>query len=131
MEQLSLVHEDIYDALRTCVQAAGGAKAIGHLLWPELKPDKAGNRLADAMNAMKRDVLNPEQVLLILREGRKAGCHAAMYFIADECDYQRPQPIEPEDEKARLQREYVEAVQQLQKLTSQIEHVNALQVVGK
>lgn len=130
MEQLNLVHEDIYDALRTCVQALGGAKKVGSMLWPELSADKAGNRLNDALNTSKRDVLNPEQVLLILHESRKASCHVAMYFITDECEYERPRPIEPESEFARLQREHIEAIKTIKTMTERMEQMLALREVS-
>jgi len=130
MEQMTLVHEDIYEALRTCVQALGGSKKVGVRLWPELAADKAGNRLSDALNAGKRDVLNPEQVMLILRESRRINCHVAMYYLADACDYHRPDPLEPSDELALLQREYIQSVKQQQQLAKRMEQMLSLREVG-
>lgn len=130
MEQLNLVHEDFYDALRTCVQSLGGNKKVGVLLWRELGADKAGNRLSDALNSAKRDVLNPEQVLLILREARRVNCHVGMHYLADSCDYHRPDPIEPADELALLQREYIQSVKQQQQLAKRMEQMLSLREVG-
>lgn len=45
-------------------------------------------------------------------------------YIARECGYADPAPIEPEDEIARLQREFVEATKQLGALAAQIEKMN-------
>jgi len=49
---------------------------------------------------------------------------AAINYIARECGYADPAPIEPEDEIARLQREFVEATKQLGALAVQIEKMN-------
>jgi hypothetical protein len=125
-DQFSLFHEDIYEALRTCVQALGGAKRVGHELWPDMPPDKAGNRLNDALSRNKRDVLNPEQLLLILRKAREAGCHAGMYFIAEQCDYSRPSPVEPLDELADLQKQYIQAVKAQQAMLERMERLQSL-----
>ena len=130
MLQESLFHEDIYDALRTCVQALGGAKRVGSLLWPELPADKAGNRLNDALNTARREVLNPEQVLLIMAEARKVDCHAAMHFIAQSCNYQEPAPIQPRDEMAELQRQFVQSQKQMKRMLERMEHLHGLKDVG-
>lgn len=126
MNQESLFHEDIYDALRSCIQALGGAKKVGAKMWPELAADKAGNRLNDSLNTQRREHLNPEQVLFILSESRKINCHLGMHYLADRCDYKRPEAIEPEDEMAKLQREYIQMVRQMQKIAGQLQHVSEM-----
>ncbi|MEW8193920.1 MAG: hypothetical protein AB2793_09425 [Candidatus Thiodiazotropha sp.] len=127
MTQSELFHEDIYDALRSCISVLGGAKKVGAALRPEMPIDKAGNWLNDCLNSAKRDKLDIEQVLYILREARKAGCHAAMYFIADDCDYHRPEPVEPRDEMAELQKAFIQSVQQNQKILDRMEKMQSLQ----
>lgn len=107
--QGALFHESITDALREVVSVAGGAKKIGSLLWPELPIDQAAGKVRDCLNSDRRERFNPEQVLLLARIGREAGCHAVMIYMSRECGYAEPSPVEPEDEKARLQREYIEA----------------------
>lgn len=124
-EQFPLFHEDLMEALRTCVQALGGPKKVGALLRPELPADQAGRWLADCLNPDRRDQLHPNQFLLVLREARKVGCHAAMNYLAQECGYADPQPIEPDDERAALQREFVQHSKALQALASRIERLGA------
>lgn len=130
MQQESLFHEDIYDALRTCVQALGGAKRVGSLLWPELPADKAGNRLNDALNTARREVLNPEQVILIMAEARKIDCHAAIHYIAQTCDYREPEPIQPRDEMAELQRQFVQAQKQMGQMLKRMEHLSNMRTTA-
>jgi len=55
---------------------------------------------------------------------------AGTYFICDACDYERPRPLEPEDEQAKLQREYIQAVRALEKITKRQEHMAQLKAVG-
>lgn len=121
--QYGLLHESITDALREAVQALGGPKKVGPALWPELPFDQAAGRVRDCLNADRRERLNPEQVVLLGKMSRQVGCHAIAVFIARECGYADPQPIEPEDEIARLQREFVEATKTLGALANRIEHV--------
>ncbi len=111
MEQL--FYESIYDALRELVRVLGGSKVVSTKLWPEKSLADAQNLLNDCLNTARPHRLNPEQVLWLLREGKRANCHAAMYFIADDAGYSRPAPIEPQDERARLQRDFIESVHAL------------------
>jgi hypothetical protein len=119
----SLFHESLADALRECIAVCGGSKDVGRLLWPEKAPDVAGRLLADCLNDAKREKLSPEQVLLILRLARERGCHAGMTFIARELGYADPQPIEPEDERAKLQRDFIESTKALARMAQRIEQL--------
>lgn len=122
-QQYELIHESINDALREVVQALGGTKKVGALLRPDRLVDEAGRWVSDCLNTERRERLDPDQVLWLLREGRKVGCHGAMNYIARVSGYSAT-PIEPEDERARLQRQFIEATQQLSRLASRIETVS-------
>jgi hypothetical protein len=119
----SLFHESLADALRECIAVCGGLKAVGKVLWPEKDCDIAGRLLADCLNEAKREKLSPEQVLLLLRSAREKGCHAGMAFIARDLGYADPQPIEPEDERAKLQREFIESTKRLAQMAQRIEQL--------
>jgi hypothetical protein len=123
--QLGLMHETINDALREVVQSAGGFKVVAVRLWPDMPPDHAAGKLRDCVNSDRREHLTPGQVCLLLKIGRDAGCHAAMHFMARYAGYADPQPIEPEDERAALQREYVEAAKSMARMAERIERLNA------
>ncbi len=120
MNQAALFHEDIYSAYRTDVQASGGFKIIGHKLRPTLKPDKAGEWLSQCLTADRPEKLSLEDQLFIKREARKCSSFAALTFEMQELCMSMPQPIEPEDERARLQREFISAVGQLKQIESQL-----------
>ncbi len=124
---------DDNDALSDAVRACGGPKKVGALMRPELPADQAGRWVSDCLNREHCARFDPEQVLLLLRLARAVGAHAAMDFMAGSCGYRAPQPLEPEDERARLQREFVAAAGGLidlaQRLSIDIKLPSALRVV--
>jgi hypothetical protein len=126
MTPQELFYETFSDALKVIVQGLGGAKAVGAKLWPEKTPDSAARQLNDCLNDGRPEKLSPEQVLWLLAEGRKIGCHAAMNYLARETGYADPLPIEPDDERARLQREFIEAQKAMQVLAGRMERAGLL-----
>jgi hypothetical protein len=123
MAQNALFSEDIHDALADVVRALGGSKAVGGALRPDLPAMQAARWVLDCLNRDRREKFDPDQILWLLREGRKAGCHSAMNFLCDEAGYVRPSPMEPQDEAAQLMRQYVEAVQTLKRLSDKGERL--------
>jgi hypothetical protein len=124
--QEPLFYETLNDALKAIVRALKGAKAVGVKLWPEKTPDGASRLLNDCLNEDRAEKLSPEQVMWLLTEGRRVGCHAAMNFLAAQAGYADPQPIEPEDERVKLQREFIEAQKYMAKLAGRMERVGML-----
>lgn len=121
MHQESLFHEDINDALAADIIAAGGYKRVAMELWPSLKMETAYSRLKACLNHDKAEKLGPDEVMLIIRQARTHGAIATLTYMCRDAHCADPSPIEPENEKARLQREYVESVKALQKLSKQLE----------
>lgn len=122
-DQLDLWHEDIYDALRTLVMALGGWQVVGTMLRPEWeeKPDAAGRWLSDCLNRDRAERLDFDQMFKLLREGRRAGCHVGMHQISRECGYSTPQPVEPKDEMAALQRKFVSSTAEMNQMVARME----------
>lgn len=121
--QVSLFHESLSDALKEVIQQAGGTKAVANKLWPEKTPDSAHRTLLDCLNENRAEKLSPEQVLFILRIGREVGCHSAVNYMTRESGYSDPQPIEPEDEKAKLMREFITASKAMSALTDRLANI--------
>ena len=126
--QMSLVHESIADALREAINACGGNKKVGPVLYPDLPVDQAAGRIRDCLNPDRRELFSPDQVVLIARLARDVGNHAIMNHLAVELGYLKPAPVEPEDEIARLQREFVEATKSLHSMATRIETITATAV---
>jgi hypothetical protein len=121
--------ESISDAIGSAVAALGGFKKVGAALRPELPTPQAGNWLRDCLNPARRERLDPEQVLLILRMARQAGFHAAMDFIAGDAGY-KAQPLDPATQEAELQQRFVDAVAGLQLIQKQLERAAQLRRVA-
>lgn len=114
-------YESLNDALIECVRAGGGSKQVGHKLWPEKTVDAAQRHLLNCLNEDKAERLAPDQVLFLLRLAREKGFHGGLNFIAANLGYTQPLPIEPRDEIAELQRQFIESTQRLSKMAERIE----------
>lgn len=119
-QQDALFHERIEDAIAAVADALG-RKRLACELWPEKTARDAHNLLDACLNAERRERLTPQQLLFVARRGREDGRHAIMQYLTRELGYADPQPIEPEEERARLQREFVEATHRLARLAERIE----------
>lgn len=119
--QIPLFFDSYEAAIGATVTALGGNKRVGSTLWPTMPADEAGRRLAHCLNPDKRDKLCPNELALIRREARKKGVHILASYEARDAGYAEPQPINPEDEAAQLQREYIAAVKALQGLTERMD----------
>jgi len=117
--------ESLNQALVECVKAAGGSANVGPKLWPEKTRDAAQRALLDCLNEDRPAKLSPEQVLLVLRLAREKGFHDGMNYIAADLGYGTPAPLEPRDEVAELQRQFIEAVAEQKRHTDRIEKVAA------
>lgn len=122
MEQNALFVENVNEALREAVKAAGGVKVVASKLRPEMSVDDASQWLRDCLNPARRERLDPERLLFILRLAREAGSHVAMQYIGGECGYD-VWPVDPEDQKERLQREFVEGVATLTALANRLQRI--------
>lgn len=120
--QLELIHESVNDALAFLVQALGGAKQVGAKLRPELPVDQAATWVRDCINPTRRERFTPEHVVWLLRAGRQAGVHSAMHYLAAETGY-AAQPIEPEDERDQLRRDYIATVKMQQQIADRLERL--------
>ncbi|MDZ7809237.1 MAG: hypothetical protein U5L11_02660 [Arhodomonas sp.] len=124
MEQTSLFHEDFHHSLRDARAAIGGVKRMAGLVYPNLPLDKAHTMLANALNPDRRERLELEDVVAIMRHARAAGCHIPMAYLARELDYAPPETREPENELAALQREFIERAKAMERMASQISRLN-------
>lgn len=106
--------------LEAVVKALGGSKAVAPMLWPEKGVEEARRLLCDCLNDDRPAKLDFAQVLFILRLARQQGVHTGMQFVCAQLGYAEPQPVEPEDERATLQREFVRGVGELSKLVDKI-----------
>jgi hypothetical protein len=120
-----MAYESLNDALIDCVKAAGGSKQVGPLLWPEKAPDAAQRMLLDCLNEDRPAKLSPEQVLLVLRLARAKGHHEGIAFILGDLGYAPPVPVDPRDEAAELQRQFMDVMGKAETLVQRMERAAA------
>jgi hypothetical protein len=121
--QIPMFVEDYPEAIRAAVQALGGFKRVGSDLKPDLAIDAAGRWLADCLNPEKRDILPPSALAYIRRKAREKGCHILAAFEAQEAGYAAPVPINPEDEKLKIEREFVMHLKGARELVDRMERL--------
>jgi len=121
--QKALWSDTFEDALRVAVEAIGPKNMAGEL-FPEKPVQQAAQLLWHCLDPERGEKLAASQIALIIRRGREAGSHAPMHFLAAEANYETPQPVEPEDERARLQRAFVESVRELRSIEQRLEKID-------
>lgn len=126
METPSLFVESIEEAIAEVARICGGRKGLAATMWPSLPVREAHNRFDACLNPERREQFHPNDLLFIARAGREAGCHSLMLFLAREAGYTDPQPMEPEDERAKLQREFVQAQKSMAQLAARMERAGML-----
>ena len=96
------------------------------MLWPEKAPDAAQRTLLDALNHDRPAKLSPEQAVLIFRMARSKGCHVGMEYLTAALGYTMPAPVEPKDEMAELQRQFIESHKSMQEMLSRMERLQRM-----
>jgi hypothetical protein len=115
MSQAELFYDTIYDAIHNAILSCDGFKVVAGKLWPAMKPSSAYARLKSCVDEHKDEKLCMEEVLVIAKLAKERGNHALMQYLGDELGYSI-QALEPEDERAAIQREFVNAVERLEQI---------------
>lgn len=103
-----------------CVKACGGSKVVGGKLWPEKPVADAQKLLLACLNDDRPEKLSPDQAFLIEKMARDTGNHLAIEYRCKALSYSIPTPIQPEDEKAELMREFIQSQKALLALAERI-----------
>ena len=110
-------------ALVQCVKSAGGSALVSAKIWPEKPPTTAQRQLLDCLNDDRPAHLTPEQAMLVLQMAHARGYHGAFAYMAETLGYAPPVPIEPRDEVAELQRQFVAASQAMAAMVTRMERL--------
>lgn len=123
-QQLPLLVDTLNDAIRDTARILG-MKKIAKELWPAKGEEAAARYLNDCLNPERAQALSGEEILHIAKRGREAGCYLITAFINAETGFGPPVPIDPEDLKAALQREYIEAVKVHKRIADRLERLGS------
>ena len=116
--QAALFHDSIYDALGADVAAIGGIKKTAALLWPNISD--ASGRLRACLSLEHAQKLDIEEILAIKRLARDVGSFATVNYEAQELAF-KVEWIKPEDERAQLQREFIEMGKRMEQLARRLQ----------
>jgi hypothetical protein len=122
MSQQKLWHDDIYDALRGAVEALGGTKRVGHALWPAKTIEEAGKHLDRCLLSTSAQKLSLEELMWIFTQSAAKGCHVIADHFGQAAGY-RFVPVEPKDEAAELQRQFIRSVDEQKALLERLQRV--------
>jgi hypothetical protein len=102
VNQSSLFHDTVYDALGADISAAGGFKVVAGKLWPA---DSSGaSKLRNAVNPEQPHKLCADEIMQIKKLAYEVGSVATVEWEAQQLGY-KVEWVEPEEEAARLDRE--------------------------
>ena len=88
-------------------------------------PDKQGEKLSNCLNTNHVQKLSLEEMLFILRQAHKKGCHVGITFICRHTGYADPQPIVLEDEITEHERQFISAVAEVKHLAITISELRS------
>lgn len=125
MDRPDVWYETLEDALVEIVSACGGPKKVGGALWPYKTVNAARILLLHCLDPERSEKLDMSQLVFVMRQGRLAGCHAAMNFLAKELGYEAPRPVEPETEAQQLQRKFIQAQEDMLHLVQRMERLQS------
>lgn len=123
MNQQALWHETPEEALRALIDALGGPKVVGGMLFPEKTLDDARRLVLKWCDPDRIEKPGLDHLLLLLRKGRDTGCHVFAAFLCTQSGYDEPRPVDPADETAELQRAFIRSVQEQKALLERLSRV--------
>jgi hypothetical protein len=122
MEQINLIIDSLNDAIRDTARAIG-FKRIAKEIWPVKNEEAAARHLNDCLNPDRPQELSNAEMMLIARRGREIGCHILISYLNADAGYAPPIPVDPEDQKAELMRQYIEATKDSRRIAEKMERL--------
>jgi hypothetical protein len=119
-QQLRL-NDNEFDAIGDDIKAIGGPKQAAGLFFPTRTPDQGAATLRAWSNPTRAEEPDFGQLMLLIQEARKRVGFSEVARYMEQCLNARLEFLSPEDEKARLQQQFVAAVDIVQSLAKRLE----------
>jgi hypothetical protein len=117
-------YESPEDALKACVEAIGGAKKVGGMMFPDKTVDNARDYLLACLNEGRAEKLSVSQILYIFRAAKQAGFHAGWDYWSREAEYEC-RPITKAEEVDRLTTVVEQSTKTLAAALQQLERIQS------
>lgn len=88
--------ESLHEALADAVDAIGGAKSVGVLLWGG-DPMDAAKRVRSCLDTSRPHKFAPDELVIILQKSNEADFHEAFELFAKLCGYEVKQAVADTD----------------------------------
>ncbi len=124
MHQLRM-NETIFEAVADDLKVLGGPKSAAGIFFPAKSPDRGADTLRAWCNPNRAEEPSADELFLLIEKAReRAGFSEIARYMEQRLNC-RMEFLSPEDERARLQRDYTAAVKLLASLTDRIERSEA------
>lgn len=122
--QKPLFYDGWKDAFRRAIEDSGRSwKEVAHHLRPDMKIDSAYAWLKACLKDDGDQKLDFGQGIALMNF---CGQFDPLYHICDETSHDRPAQRAPEDARAELQREYIAAMHDMERLVERMERLNGI-----
>ncbi len=115
-------------ALDACIQALGGCKKVGVILFPEKASESASTYLANCVDPHRHEKLSLAHTLMLFRMAKQSGVYAPFLWFASECGYDAL-PITKAEEVDRLTSVVEHASKELSAAVAALERIQRTQNV--
>lgn len=124
--QARLFYDDSKDACSSAITESGKSpKQVAADMRPDLKAESAKTWVHNCIDPDKADKFSIEHLIQFINLTKRAdGTNALMDYLCDETGQERTKAKAPEDERAALQRAFIQSVHDQQKILEQFEKVN-------
>ena len=120
MHQLRL-NETIFEAIADDLKVLGGPKVAAGIFFPAKTPDRGADTLRAWCSASRAEEPSADELFLLIEKARaRAGYSEVARYMEQRLNC-RIEFLSPEDERARLQRQFVDAVAAVQSLAKRLE----------
>ena len=91
--------EDAFEDVLKGVYGKGWKHKAAAYLWPHEDPISKGKYLEHALDPDRSEKLSISEIFSIFKLGHEHGIHVGMYFLCDEIGYNRPTPVDLQDQE--------------------------------
>jgi hypothetical protein len=120
MQQIRM-NETIHEAISDDIKVLGGPKAAAAIFFVAKTPDRAADTLRAWCNPSRAEEPSADELFLLIDKARqRVGFSEVARYIEHRLNC-RMEFLSPEDERARLQRQFVDAVATVQSLVKRLE----------
>jgi hypothetical protein len=117
------MNDNEFDAISDDLKILGGPKAAAGIFFPTRTPDQGAATLRAWANPNRDEEPDFGQLMTLIEEARKRAGYSEVARYMEQRLNCRIEFLSPEDEKARLQQAYVQAVGVLRSLSDRIDRV--------